>query len=185
MVNRAMNVKVTDYDKQLYTEEANKLREVFKDQLVEIHHIGSTAVPNLKAKPIIDIMPIVKDIDMVDTFNERMSELGYEPLGELGIRGRRYFRKGGENRTHQVHVFQFDNEVEMARHLAVRDYLKAHNKDVLEYGRLKERLASEFPRDIEGYSAGKDDFVKNLEQKALQWRQREKGIISQTRRNSV
>lgn len=173
MINRAMNVIVTNYDEnwiQLFKIEAKKIQDIFKDEIVEIHHIGSTAVPGLKAKPIIDIMPIIKDIDVVDNFNKKMSEIGYEPLGELGIKGRRYFRKGGENRTHQIHIFQFDNKFDIERHLAVRDYLKTHKKDAVEYGKLKEQLANEFPNDIEGYSLGKEDFVKKLERKAKKLR---------------
>src|SRR4051794_14157180 len=122
MVNRAMNIIVTEYVEswvQLFKSEATKIQEIFKDEIVEIHHIGSTAVPGLKAKPIIDIMPIVQNIEIVDMFNEKMNEIGYEPLGEFGIKGRRYFRKGGENRTHQIHIFQFDNDVGIERHLAV------------------------------------------------------------------
>lgn len=168
-----MNIIVTEYDDnwiRLFEKEATMISEIFKDELVEIHHIGSTAVPNLKAKPIIDIMPTVKDIEKVDSFNEKMIEIGYEPLGELEMKGRRYFRKGGENRTHQVHIFQYDNENEIERHLAVRDYLKSHPEAVIEYGMLKEQLAEEFPKDIEGYSIGKNDFVKNLERRALDWR---------------
>ncbi|WP_018392588.1 GrpB family protein [Bacillus sp. 37MA] len=177
MINRAMNIIVTDYDDdwiQFFRTEAKKIREIFKDEIVEIHHIGSTAVPGLKAKPIIDIMSIVKDIKIVDTFNAKMVEIGYEALGELGIRGRRYFRKGGENRTHQIHIFQFDNEFEIERHLAVREYLISHKDEAIKYGELKERLAVEFPKDIEGYSDGKDNFVKNLERRAIEWRQKNK-----------
>lgn len=173
MVNRAMNVNVKDYDKnwvQLFRTEAKEIGKIFKDNIVEIHHIGSTAVPGLKVKPIIDMMPIVKNIEIVDLLNEMMIKIGYEPLGELGIKGRRYFRKGGENRTHQIHIFQFDNVLEIERHLAVRDYLKTHKEDVIEYGKLKELLANEFPKDIEGYSNGKDKFVKSLERKAIEWK---------------
>ena len=178
MVNRAMNIIVTNYDEnwvQLFKSEAKKVREIFKDEIVEIHHIGSTAVPNLMAKPIIDMMPIVKDIESVDSYNAKMMEIGYEPLGEFGLRGRRYFRKGGNNRTHQVHIYQFDNELEIERHLAVRDYLRTHRKEAIEYGALKERLADQFSKDIEGYSAGKDEFVKNLEQRAIEWGRKGKG----------
>lgn len=178
MINRKMNVMVTDYDKkwvQLFHEEAVKIRAILQDEIVDIHHIGSTAVPDLQAKPIIDIMPTVKDIEKVDTFNEKMVEMGYEPLGENDIQGRRYFRKGGENRTHQLHFFQSNNHTEIERHLAVRDYLRSHRKDLLEYGKLKEQLAKKFPCDIEGYCDGKDLFVKNLERKALEWRKLDRG----------
>ncbi|GAA0367008.1 GrpB family protein [Bacillus horti] len=172
MVNRSMNIIVTDYNEtwvELYNKEAKLIKDILKEELIEIYHIGSTAVPNLKAKPIIDIMPIVRDIEKVDQFNEEMQKIGYEPLGELGISGRRYFRKGGENRTHQIHIFQNDNTYEIKRHLAVRDYLRSHKEDRIEYGRLKERLAVLFPKDIEGYSRGKHDFVQGLEQRALEW----------------
>ncbi|WP_232328975.1 GrpB family protein [Metabacillus litoralis] len=173
MVNRAMNIIITDYNEnwtQLFKKEAKLISGILKDELVKIHHIGSTAVSDLKAKPIIDMMPIVKDISNVDHFNENMIEIGYEPLGEFGINGRRYFRKGGENRTHQIHMFQYDNHFEIERHLAVRDYLRSHKKDAIEYGKLKESLALEFSKDIEGYSNGKSDFVENLERKAIEWK---------------
>ncbi len=172
-----MNIIVKDYDKnwiELYKKEAKKIREIFIGELVEMNHIGSTAVPGLKAKPIIDIMPVVKNIEKVDIFNEKMIEIDYEPLGELGITGRRYFRKGGENRTHQIHFFQYDNDYEIVRHLALRDYLISHKEVMLEYGKLKEKLAEQFPKDIEGYSEGKNDFVKNMERKAIEWYRKNK-----------
>lgn len=175
MVNRAMNIIVTDYDKDwssLFDIEAEKIKDILNDEVVEIHHIGSTAVLGLKAKPIIDMMPIVRDIENIDKYNGKMTGIGYEALGELGIQGRRYFRKGGENRTHQIHVFQVDNNTEIERHLAVRDYLKSHKEIANEYGELKAQLALRFPRDIEGYSDGKDDFVQNLEQMALEWKRK-------------
>lgn len=172
-VNRAMNVFVTKYNEkwpQLFEVETKKIREIFKDEMIDIHHIGSTSVPNLKAKPIIDMMPIVRNIENVDKYNEKMAEIGYEGLGEFGLPGRRYFRKGGENRTHQVHMYQFDNETEIERHLAVRDYLRAHKEAATTYGDLKEGLAKKFPADIQGYMEGKDAFVKDLERKGLEWK---------------
>lgn len=167
-----MNVVVTEYNedwKQRFSEEAQKIKAIFGDELIDIHHIGSTSVPGLKAKPIIDIMPVVKDIEKVDSFNDRMEDIGYECMGELGMNGRRYFRKGGDNRTHQVHVFQWDNKEDIDRHLAVRDYLRMHPDYVNRYGDLKESLATQFPKNIEAYMDGKDAFVKELEKYALQW----------------
>ncbi|GGD96431.1 GrpB family protein [Paenibacillus nasutitermitis] len=165
-----MNVVITEYNdnwKEAFSEEALKIKDIFGDELTNIHHIGSTSVPGLKSKPIIDIMPVVKDIEKTDSFNERMEQLGYECMGELGMKGRRYFRKGGDNRTHQVHVFQGDNKEDITRHLAVRDYLRTHPDEANRYGDLKENLAKQFPRDIEAYMNGKDAFVKELERKAL------------------
>jgi len=167
-----MNVVVTEYNedwKQKFSEEAQKIKDIFGDELIDIHHIGSTSVPGLKSKPIIDIMPVVKDIEKVDSFNDRMEGIGYECMGELGMKGRKYFRKGGDNRTHQVHVFQWDNKEDIDRHLAVRDYLRTHPDYANRYGDLKESLATRFPKDIEAYMDGKDAFVKELEKNALQW----------------
>ncbi|MCZ2260919.1 GrpB family protein [Sporosarcina sp. G11-34] len=154
---------------QMFKDEAYLIKEILGDELVEIHHIGSTSVTGLKAKPIIDIMPVVENIEKVDLFIERMEQIGYESLGEFGIKGRRYFRKGADHRTHQIHVFQIDNVIDVDRHLAVRDYLRTHSEDAKQYGDLKEDLAKMFPNDIQLYGDGKDGFVKELETKAISW----------------
>ncbi|MFB5664183.1 GrpB family protein [Alteribacillus sp. HJP-4] len=172
-----MYVNVIKYDKrwpQLFQSEARLLLEVFQEEIMEIHHIGSTSVPGLKAKPVIDIMPVVRSIKRVDALNQSMIKIGYEPLGENHIPGRRYFRKGGKQRTHHVHTFQYDNQHAILRHLAVRDYLRAHPGEAQEYGELKAGLAEAFPEDIYGYMDGKDEFVKQLEQKALEWKHTKK-----------
>ncbi len=167
------NIVVVKHDErwpEMFQQEAERLRAVFGPLLVDIHHIGSTSVTGLKAKPIIDMMPLVKDIIQVDQLNEQMSALGYKGFGEWGIPGRRYFHKGGdEHRTHNVHVFQADHREAVDRHLAFRDYLRAHPGTAKEYGELKARLAQQFPDDIYGYMEGKDSFVKEVERKALEW----------------
>jgi len=166
-----MNVRVVPYSSAwvgLFEQEAALLRGVFGDELVVIHHIGSTSVPGLQAKPIIDMLPLVRQIERVDGFNDAMRDLGYEAMGELGIPGRRYFRKGGDDRTHQAHVFQRDDP-NVERHLAFRDYLRAHSAVAVEYGILKARLAQQFPQDIYGYMDGKDAFIKAAEREAVLW----------------
>lgn len=112
---------------------AEKLNQILKNEIIDIHHIGSTSVPGLSAKPIIDIMPVVKDINIVDKYNEEMQGIGYEPKGENGISGRRYFEKGGDNRTHHVHIYQVGS-YEIKRHLAFRDYLREHIEVKKVYG---------------------------------------------------
>ncbi|EDP69093.1 hypothetical protein CAT7_06216 [Carnobacterium sp. AT7] len=167
-----MKIKVVEYREEwskLFQVESKKIQDIFGKELIAIHHIGSTSVPHLNAKPIIDIMPIVKKIEHVDSFNIQMSKIGYEPLGEYGIEGRRFFRKGGDQRTHHIHVFQNTNKNDMERHLAVRDYLRTHYEARRDYGNLKRELAIKFPNNINSYSDGKDEFVKNLERKALLW----------------
>ncbi|MDY0395845.1 GrpB family protein [Virgibacillus halophilus] len=153
----------------IFEKEAEHITEVLSNLLVCIYHIGSTSVSGLKAKPIIDIMPVVKHIESVDTCNLQMEQLGYAAMGEYGIAGRRFFRKGESRRTCHVHVFQEDNRSDIRRHLAVRDYLRAHQETAREYGDLKEKLAVQFPKNIQAYMAGKNAFVEQLERKAIEW----------------
>lgn len=149
--------------------EARYIRDVLGDNLVSLFHIGSTAVPHLAAKPIIDILPVVRDIEQVDGCTAAFAALGYEAMGEFGIAGRRYFRKGGQNRSHQIHAFQYDSVRDITRHLAFRDYLRRHADVRTAYGALKEELAARHPNDMESYCAGKDMFIKRTERAALQW----------------
>ena len=142
---------------------------VFGPLLVELHHIGSTAVEGLWAKPILDLMPVVTSLEAVDRLDPELEALGYQCMGEFGIPGRRYFRKGGDHRTHQLHVFQAGDRKNILRHLAVRDYLRACPAEREAYGALKRWLAGQYPEDIEGYCDGKDSFVRALERRALDW----------------
>lgn len=167
-----MNIRVVDYDHQWsvkFAEESARIRNILGDVLIDIHHIGSTSVVGLKAKPIIDIIPVVRNIEEVDRFNAQFIDLGYEVMGEFGIACRRYFRKGGDDRTHQLHVFQQDDKHNITRHIAVRDYLCQHPDVVKQYSDLKSKLALLYPNDIDGYCDGKDDFMQELETKALAW----------------
>src|SRR5699024_12358218 len=100
------NIEVVNYNNEWprkFEEEKEKLEAVLKDELVEVHHIGSTSVPGLKAKPVIGIMQVVKNIEAEDRNEAGMVELGYESLRGYGIVGRRTFRKGGDNRNQHHH----------------------------------------------------------------------------------
>lgn len=167
-----MKVVVKEYNrryKEIFEIEKRRIENILGDNIITIHHIGSTSIEGLKSKPIIDIMPIVKDLDEVDLHNEEFEEIGYECMGEYGIVQRRFFKKGGDNRTHHMHIFPYTNEYEINRHLAFRDYLRENEYIANEYGNLKEKLAKEFPNDIDSYMDGKDKFVKDIEEKAIFW----------------
>lgn len=173
IMEHKMSVVVTDYNDewpQKFEEEAALIRSILQDEVLEIHHIGSTSVPGMKAKPIIDMMPVVREIERVDAYDEHFAAIGYEAMGEFGIQGRRYFRKGSFNRTHHIHIFSKTHQKDIERHLAVRDYLRAHPQEAHAYGELKAELASKFPTDSALYSDGKDDFVQRLEKRAMEWR---------------
>jgi GrpB-like predicted nucleotidyltransferase (UPF0157 family) len=140
------------------------------DEVVAIHHMGSTAVPGLAAKPIIDLLVAVHDIARLDALDEGMLARGYQPRGENGIPGRRYYVKGSEDvHTHHVHAFRHDDP-QVARHLTLVAYLRAHPQEVMAYGRLKQSLARRYPRDIDAYVLGKDAYIKALDQRAAAWR---------------
>ena len=126
-------------------------------------------MPGLAAKPIIDILPVVRSLEAVDAAKDSLEALGYEYLGEFGIPGRRYLRKGGDERTHQVHVFAAEDEVNITRHLAFRDYLREHPDVRDEYAALKRALAGKYPFDIGAYCDGKEEIVKKHEAAALAW----------------
>ncbi|MED3553703.1 GrpB family protein [Cytobacillus praedii] len=166
-------VEVCSYNEKwvlMFAEEAEKLKQIFGEEIVDIYHIGSTSVQWLKAKPIIDIMPVVYDIHIVDSYNDEMEKIGYKCKGENGIPGRRYFQKGEDNRSHHAHIYQVGSP-EINRHLAFRDYLRNHPDIKKNYGELKEKLAQQFPYDVESYINGKDHFVKEIEAKAMNWYQ--------------
>jgi GrpB-like predicted nucleotidyltransferase (UPF0157 family) len=146
----------------LFRVEATLVGEVFGPELVAIHHVGSTAIPGILAKPIVDILLEVRSIEAVDSFNNSMTELGYLPTGENGIPGRRYFRKATDlHHTHHVHAFQAGHP-EVERHLIFRDYLIAHPDEAQAYSRLKEELRDRFPEDVTSYACGKDAFIAEI-----------------------
>ena len=164
------HITVLNYDPEWplkYERERKAIAEILDGNGISIYHIGSTSVPGLAAKPIIDMMAVVRSLEKVDDARGKFSELGYEYLGEFGIAGRRYFRKGGDERTHQIHIFQADDWNNIGRHLAFRDYMRAHEKERAEYAKIKTALAQRFPYDIDGYCDGKDAFVREMEKRAL------------------
>lgn len=172
-VRHIQQVLVVPYDPHwpgLYEHAAAEWTGALGSTIVAMHHIGSTAIPGIHAKPIIDLMPVVRDLAAVDERADTIQQLGYETLGELGIAGRRFLRRFNADgqRTHHVHVFQQDSP-HIARHLAFRDYLRAHPHVARQYSDLKQRLAAAYPDNWNAYCDGKDEFVGPLEMEALQW----------------
>jgi GrpB-like predicted nucleotidyltransferase (UPF0157 family)/GNAT superfamily N-acetyltransferase len=162
-----MNVEVIPYNCQwpeMFEREAKLLKQAFGNNCAAVHHIGSTAVPGLSAKPIIDILCVVEDIQNVDKSSKAMESLGYEVKGENGIAFRRYFQKGINPRTHNVHVYE-EGDPEISRYLKFRDWMRSHDDDAQKYAKLKLELASLFPQDILQYCNGKDAFVASIDAK--------------------
>lgn len=171
----AQHIVVVEYNPkwaEMFQTEKTKIKAILGGNCIAIHHIGSTSVPGLAAKPIIDIMPVVHNLEDVDNMASAFADIGYEYMGEFGIPGRRYLRKGGDERTHQIHIFSQDNITDIERHLAARDYLRAHREVCIQYANLKKELAKQYPYDIDGYCDGKHEFVQKMEKEALEWRKR-------------
>lgn len=168
----ARKIEVVDYRpewSEMFKIESKKIRSILGKNCKAIYHIGSTSVKDMPAKPIIDIMPVVKNISLVDAHDKEFEALGYECRGEFGIPGRRFYAKGGDDRTHHIHIFELGNQTDIRRHLALRNYLASHPAKAEEYGNLKKQLAAEFPFDNDGYCDGKEAYIKELEMEALKW----------------
>lgn len=159
-------IRVVPYDPQLaglFAAEAVLIKQALGNNCIAIHHIGSTSVPGLSAKPILDILPVVRNIQAVDQATKAMQSIGYEAKGEYGIAFRRFFQKGKNVRTHNVHIYQ-ENDPEISRYLKFRDWMRSHPTDAEAYGQLKQELAAT-SQDILQYCNGKDSFVANIDVK--------------------
>lgn len=152
--------------KTKYQTEACALQHALGTNAIRIHHIDSTSIPNIVAKPIIDILIEVKSLDAIDKQTANMSKIGYEAKGPYGIDGRRYFRKHNVKgaRTHHVHIYE-SNDPHFIRHIAFRDYLLAHPKAAKAYSDLKAQLAG----NSKTYQDAKEPFISTTQKKALEW----------------
>lgn len=151
-------------------EEARRFASVLGDNLIEIHHIGSTSIPGILAKPIIDLAPEVRDIKKLDQLEDMIKELGYEYWGEYGLPGRRFCPRLAANgiRVANVHCYQ-TGDSELYRHLAFRDYLRAHPDIAREYEEVKMQARDLYPDDVFAYNDEKDGWIRKTERDALIW----------------
>lgn len=166
-----MKIQVVEYSADwpaMFEQEKEDILGKVNEAVVALHHIGSTAVQGLSAKPIIDMLMETSSLELLDEHTFALEALGYEGLGEFGIPGRRYFRKGGNHRTHQIHAFA-TGDPGLRRHLAFRDYLRAHPEICKDYDQLKRKVVETCQQDIDKYCEGKNDFIQRHEALALEW----------------
>ena len=155
--------------KQMFTEEKKRLRQIFGKDILDIQHIGSTAVEGLYAKPLIDILIVVDDFKILINYTVKLIQLGYEDKGEFGIKGRRFYRKGGDkNPTHNIHMYARADK-NIIRYIAFREYLKTFPQTREEYSVIKKEAAKKNLFDIDGYMNFKNNFVKKTEKLAIEW----------------
>ena len=167
------DVRITPYDPawpSLFVAEAARLRGVLDpDESLGIEHFGSTAVPGLAAKPIIDILIEIDSLVRAKEATVKpISALGYLYWPDNPKPDRMFFVKGmspyGERRTHHVHITEQHGEM-WQRRLPFRDYLRAHPSEARRYEALKHELALRFPTDRDAYSDAKTEFVEEICQK--------------------
>jgi GrpB-like predicted nucleotidyltransferase (UPF0157 family) len=167
-------ISIADYDPAWpvrFAELAARLRQALGDVALRIDHIGSTSVPGLAAKPVIDIQISVARLEPVDPFRAPLVGLGYVYRESNPERTKRYFREPlGEPRTH-VHVRRAGSFSEQFP-LLFRDYLRVDPAAAAEYAVVKRRLAAEFPHDGQGYTDAKATVVWRLVHQADDWAQR-------------
>jgi GrpB-like predicted nucleotidyltransferase (UPF0157 family) len=147
-------------------EEADRVREALGALAVE--HIGSTAVPGLAAKPVLDLLAGLESLELGRDRLDAMAALGYEYLGEYGLPGRLFFRKGPERRTHHVHAVELGGP-QWRRHLAFRDFLRLHPDEAAHYAEAKLALAAAVNGDWDAYTERKTGLTSDLQARALAW----------------
>jgi len=147
--------------------EMRRIADALGEVAVRVDHVGSTAVPGLAAKPIIDLQLSVTAIDRVEIYREPLERLGYLFVPDPESPDVHLFAKPAERpRTHHLHVCESGSGHER-RHLAVRDFLRANPSEAAEYEALKRRLAAEHPEDRLAYIDAKEAFMAALEARAL------------------
>ncbi len=155
--------------------EGARLAGVLGETLIAAHHIGSTAIPGIAAKPVVDLMPVVHGLERLGARRCDIEALGYLWRGAFGIEGRRYcvLERDGK-RVFHVH-FYAEGNANIARQLAFRDYLLAHPDEAQAYETIKREAASAHPNNSMAYNEHKSGWIRACQQRAEAWAARRQG----------
>lgn len=165
-------VRVVPYDSSwsiLFEQEADRIRNVISDIVMSIEHFGSTSVPGLEAKPIVDILvgtPL--GVHLNDAHIEALAKLKYEFLGEDGRRPGRYFFRKRESNPFNISIVPFDGDL-WRDNILFRNYLRVHPDEVRRYAAIKREAAQASPDSFLGYQNYKRSFVEEMKERARAW----------------
>lgn len=158
-------VELVDYDEQWneeYKKEEELLKSVLADKIIEIHHIGSTSIRGLKAKPVIDILVVIKSLEEISEIETMLKPYDYENRGQQGVSDRYFFAKGPEDaRSHYVHFVE-PNSNTYYNQVYFKKYLLEHPEYIKKYCDLKQELATKYADKRPKYTKGKNDFITNV-----------------------
>lgn len=144
----------------LFEREKKTLLIALQGIVLRIEHIGSTSIPDMEAKPIIDMAAAIPSLDIVQNCIEPLAAVGYEYKGEYGLPGRHFFTKGSPH-THYLHVVMKSSDHWNAW-LTFRDYVTANKQVAAEYSALKRDLAKAYQSDREAYTKAKSEFINMI-----------------------
>lgn len=175
---RSKRIRIVDYDPE-WPGAFNSIKQVIErtvgDLALRIEHVGSTSIPGLSAKPIIDLDVVIPSYEELPEVVAQLVTLGYIHEGELGVKGREAFKRSGIDvpldgtgktwPSHHLYVCPQDGEG-LVRHLAFRDYMRAHPEEIAQYEEVKRLLAEQYPYDGEAYTDGKTAYIEGILRRA-------------------
>ena len=140
-----------------------EIAAILKELALSIEHVGSTSVPGLSAKPIIDLDVVIRDYSVFPDICRKLESIGYFHEGNLGIPEREAFRYDGKPHLQKHHLYVCPRDSrELHRHMVFRDFLRSHPDAAKQYGAVKEAAAQLYPEDINGYMACKSACIEEL-----------------------
>jgi GrpB-like predicted nucleotidyltransferase (UPF0157 family) len=166
-------VEVAQYDEAWHTSFQNLCEDLARtlgSAARAIHHIGSTSIPGMRAKPIIDVLVEATELHLLDELTPALERFGNKGRGEYGIPGRRYFSRSATAEIPPVHTHVFrSGDPQVSRHLLFRDFLRRHPNEAREYSELKSSLVAAHDHNREAYQAGKAGFIAAIDRRAAEW----------------
>ncbi len=149
------------------------LKKIFGEEIIDIQHVGSTAIPGIIAKPQIDIFVVVKNLAKVRSYYKVMQDAGFAPRGDYIGKGEEYFTKDSEDgsRSISIHVYP-QNHPKIEDMLTFRDYLLENRGDCELYSSIKRKLYEKFADDYPAYCKAKEEAMEPIKKRARAWRAR-------------